>query len=114
MRPFFKNMLRILGCSLGFLWFSVIVTEVVNAFNLFGFPVKAVLVAGPVVLIYLSYELAIQNFSVKSDHSEEDEKKHRRILSYYSILLILLGIIIVISIPFVWFGTIKTLASMAR
>ena len=85
-------------------WFGlgVIITEILNNFNLFDFRLKVHFVAVPILLIFLLSELVKNYF------------KHQRIITIYNLFLGLIGLIFLLSIPFLWWGVIKKLSMLAN
>ncbi len=95
---------------IGFLaWFglSVIITEAINNFSIFDFRLKVHFVAVPILLIFLLSELVIKNFQKKANSSADDKNMHQRIITIYNLFLGLIGLIFLLSIPFLWWGVIK-------
>lgn len=108
------NILRLLVCVIGVLCFGVVVTEIINAFHLFDFRVPTLLVAAPMVAIFLFSELAGRYRKAEDAGGREGMGRLRRVLSAYDFVLFVLFIALAALIPYLWWSTIKKLAGMAN
>ena len=107
-------MSRLIAGLLAWFGLSVIITEAVNNFSWFDFRLKVHFAAVPVLLIFLLSELVIKNFQKKANSSAEDKNNHQRIITIYNLFIGLIGLIFLLSIPFLWWGVIKKLAMLAN
>jgi hypothetical protein len=107
-------MIRIIVCLICFFIFGVIYAEILNQFRFFNFRVNVYIFAGSISLIYLLSELILNYFATKALLSDQDENKFKKIKNYYYICLAFLGFILLVAVPFIWWGTIKRLADVAN
>ena len=107
-------MIRIIVCIIGFFIFGVIYAEILNEFKLFDFRVNVYIFAGSISLIFLFSELILKHFETRASLSNQDEIKFKKIKHYYYICLAFLGIILLVAVPFIWWGAIKRLAGIAK
>ncbi len=99
---------------LGLLGFGAIAAEVINSFKLFAFRVEVPFVAVPLILIFVFSELVEKRLADKADIPAEGRDRYRRIIAIHYLILALLFIALVVSVPLVWWGAIKKLATMAN
>lgn len=99
---------------IGFFIFGVIYAEILNAFKLIDFRVNVYIFAGAISLIFLFSELILKHFETRASLSNQDESKFKKIKGYYYICLAFLGFILLVALPFIWWGTIKRLADIAN
>ena len=99
---------------IGFFVFGVIYAEILNGLKLFEFRVNVYLFAGSISLIFLFSELILKHFETRASISNQDEIKFKKIKDYYYRCLAFLGFILLVALPFIWWGTIKRLADMAN
>ena len=107
-------MTRIIVCLIGFFVFGVIYAEILNGLKLFEFRVNVYLFAGSISLIFLFSELILKHFETRASISNQDEIKFKKIKDYYYRCLAFLGFILLVALPFIWWGTIKRFADMAN
>jgi len=107
-------MTRLIVCMIGFFVFGVIYAEILNELKLFDFRVNAYLFASSMALIFLFSELILRHFKTKAFLSNQDEIKFKKIKNYYYICLAFLGFILLVALPFIWWGAIKRLADLAN
>jgi len=107
-------MSRLIAGLIAWLGLGVIITEILNNFNLFDFRLKVHFVAGPILLIFLLSQLILKHFENKANSSIDDENKYQRIINIYYLFLGLIGLCFLLSIPFLWWGVIKKLAISAN
>jgi len=99
---------------IGFFVFGVINAEILNGLKLFEFRVNVYLFAGSISLIFLFSELILKYFETRASISNQDVIKLKTIKDYYYRCLAFLGFILLVALPFIWWGTIKRLADMAN
>lgn len=107
-------MIRIIVCLIGFFIFGVIYAEILNEFKLFDFRVNVYIFSGSLSLIFLFSELILKHFETRASLSNQDEIKFRKIKGYYYICIAFLGFILLVAMPFIWWGAIKRLADIAN
>ena len=104
---------RLIAGLLAWFGLSVIYTEIINNFNLLGFKLKFYYVAIPVLVIFLFSELLINIYQSRANFLPDQINKRQPILTAYNLILGLIGLIFLVSIPFLWWGVIKKLAMVA-
>lgn len=107
-------MLRNLICTIGLFVFGVLYAEILNGLNIFNFQMNVYLFAGLVSVIFFISESILKHFEKEAKKSSIGEIKFQKAKDIYYIGLAILGFILLILIPFVWWGAIKTLADMAK
>lgn len=107
-------MTRIIVCMIGFFVFGVIYAEILNGLKLFDFRVNVYIFAGSISLTFLFSELIFKHFENRASISNKDEIKFKKIKDYYYICLAFVGLILLVALPFIWWGTIKRLADIAN
>ena len=107
-------MIRIIVCMIGFFVFGIIYAEILNEFQLFEFKINVYIIAGSISLIFLFSELIFKHLETRASLSNQDEIKFKKIKQYFYICLGFLGIILLVAVPFIWWGTIKRLADLAN
>lgn len=107
-------MIRIIACMIGIFIFGVIYAEILNGLKLFEFKINVYLFAGSVSLIFLASEIMFKHFETRESRSEQDKIKFKKIKEFYFICLAFLGLILLVAVPFIWWGAIKRLAVMAN
>jgi hypothetical protein len=101
---------------IGFFVFGIISAEILNGFGLklFKFRVNVYLFAGSISLIFLFSDLTLKHLETRASTSYHDAIKFKKIKEYYYIFLAFLGVILLVALPFIWWGAIKRLADMAN
>jgi hypothetical protein len=94
--------------------FGVLYAEILNGLNIFNFKMNVYLFAGLVSLIFLVSELIFKHFETEAKRSSIGKVKLKKAKGIYYIGLSILGFVLLILMPFVWWGAIKTLADMAK
>jgi hypothetical protein len=97
-----------------FFIFGVVYAEILNAFRFFDFRVNVYNFAGSISLIFLFSELILKYFETRAILPNQNESKFKKIKDYYYICLAFLGFILLVAVPFIWWGTIKRLADIAN
>jgi len=97
-----------------FFIFGVIYAEILNEFKLFDFRVNVYVFAGSISLIFLFSELILKHFETRASLSDQDKTKFKKIKDYYYLCLAFIGFILLVAIPFIWWGAIKRLADIAN
>ncbi len=108
-------MVRFLIGGTAWFGFSIILVEMINNFNLFSFQLNALGSAVLLTLVYLGFDASYLFFQKKAEATNEaDRTRYQTIVKQYRIILGVIGLILVVSIPFIWWGVIKKLAGMAQ
>lgn len=107
-------MIRLIFCTIGAFIFGVIYGEILNALKFFDIKVNAYFFGGTISLAFLVLDSLFNHFKKKASLSNHDQILFNRIENFYFILFSIIGLILVIAIPFVWWGVIKKLAMVAN
>lgn len=107
-------MIRIIVCIIGFFVFGVIYAEILNQLKLFGFRVNVYLFASSIAMVFLFSELILKQFKRKARLCDQDEIRFKKIENYYYVCLVFIGFILLVALPFIWWGTIIRLANTAN
>ena len=107
-------MSRFIAGLAGWFGLGVIITEILNNFNLFNFRLKVHFVVGPILLVFLLSELVLKKIENNANLFTNDGNKYKRIINIYYLFLGLIGLCFLLSIPFLWWGVIKKLAMSAN
>jgi len=107
-------MTRIIVCMIGIFIFGVLYAEILNALKLFDFRVNVYLFAGSISLIFLFSDLILKHFETRASISNQDEIKFKKIKDFYYICLAFFGFLLLVAMPFIWWGAIKRLADTAK
>jgi hypothetical protein len=99
---------------IAFFIFGVIYAEIFNELKIFDARVNVYIFAGAISLIFLFSELIFKHFETRASLSNQNEIKFKKIKNYYYICLAFLGFILLVALPFIWWGTIKRLAEIAN
>lgn len=107
-------MSQLLIAMLGLFGFGVIAAEIINNFEFMAYRLNAYWVAGLVSLGYGGSQLFLKKLKSEAGHSVEATNRYDRSLKVYHVVLIVMGVVVALSIPFIWWGVIKKLASAAN
>ena len=102
-----------LAAICGIVSLAVIVAEVINNTRWLPFRVEILFVVGPLLALYLLYELATRMIRQQADRREPVGRTARMLLRSTRSIYLVLGIIALLSIPLLWWGVIKRLAAQA-
>ena len=100
-------MLRLSAGMLGWIGLGIIIAEVINNLKILEFNLNLLQALLPAA-IYLVFELVL--IRMKSQSSIAADNKYARVKSIYQWILGLVGLIFLISLPFLWWEVIKKLA----
>ena len=107
-------MVRATVCVVGTFVFGVIYGEILNGLNIIALNVNVYLFAGSISLTFLFFDILFNYFEKRASEPDQAESKLKKFKEYYSIFLAIVGFILLVAIPFVWWGAIKTLAVQAK
>jgi hypothetical protein len=102
--PYIAGLLMWLG-------FGIIVTEVINKAELIPMRLSAPHMAVSILIAYLGSSWIMRYFERRARRSNQSEQAYRRLKRVSLVLQFLLGLGIMISLPFLWWGVIKELAA---
>jgi hypothetical protein len=106
-----KPLLRFIICLLGLSGFGVIVAEILKKWQIISKNFSPLGVIVPILILFLVKEVS------NSPYIRNKSKLSPNILNtsevIINIILIILGILTIISIPFLWFGAIEETAHKA-
>ena len=107
-------MIRVIVCMIGFFVFGVIYAEILNELKIFDFRVNVYLIAGSMAMIFLASEWVLKHYKRKARLSDWDKIRFGKIQNYYYMCLVVIGFILLVALPFIWWGTILRLANTAN
>jgi hypothetical protein len=99
---------------LGWFGFGVLLAEIVNHLQWFESELGVGWVAVPLSLGFLVFELGLRHRRKKAALCPADEIRCRRMVAAFQILQCLAVAVLLIAIPFLWWGVIKKLAVLAH
>jgi hypothetical protein len=109
-----QNISRYIAATVGGLIFGAVVAEVINASELLAFrlnaPYAGVVFGAAILLSMMIYDY----FDSKAKQSKEAQGKFEKLLSVYGVVAGFILLLIVISLPFLWWGAIMTVAGAAK
>ena len=103
-----KRFIRLIAGIIGLTGLGVIVTEVINSLQWFGFRLPPVVVAILILFFYVGYEF----FTLQFDQRKFPAMTPRlhRLNQWYHFVIGLIGFLFLLSIPFLWWEVIKRLS----
>ena len=107
-------MIRTIVCVIGIFVFGVIYAEILNGLHIFDFKVNVYFFAGSISSVFLFSDSLFRYFGEKASISAYYQNKFMKIQGYYYLSLAILGFILLVAVPFVWWGAIKKLSIMAN
>ncbi|MHC4458917.1 MAG: hypothetical protein ACYS0I_17890 [Planctomycetota bacterium] len=107
-------MIRLITCGLGLAGFGVIIAEVINNAQLLEHRIQPYAVVTVILVIYASHELLETRIKKKSTSPVGLDRKDKILIAVYDVIYGLLGILVLLGIPYLWWGVIKRLAMLAN
>lgn len=103
-----KRMVKVFACAIGLTGLGVIIAEVINSLGWSEFHLAPVIVTVPMLSFYGFYEIVVHRInqsaiSIRTQHVST-------FISWTNAILSLIGLILLLSIPLLWWGVIKRLA----
>lgn len=107
-------MARLIAGVLGCFGIGIIIAETTNNFNIINYRINAIIFATLLSVSYLLFQLIIKYYSEKSDAPVYATKNLTRATRIYQICYWIVGLACLAGIPFIWWGVIKRLATLAN
>lgn len=107
-------MARLIFCTIGIFIFGVIYGEILNSLRIFDINVNVYFFAGSISFVFLLSDWIFKHFGNRAAVSNKNENRFNKLKDSYFIFMAFLGFIIVLAIPFIWWGVIKRLAAIAK
>ena len=107
-------MLRLIVCTIAFFIFGVLYAEIINSFDLISYRLNPYIFGAIIAAVFLISEIVLKRFEEKAGLSHQDRMRFEKIRHFYYMGLSILGFILLVMIPFVWWGAIKKLAESAN
>lgn len=107
MRKIILTVLRLSFCILGLAGFGIIVTEILKKWQVAGKYLIPVCFIAPILVLFISREIVKSTYL--TDHQIISPRMQKTAATVLNIIFIILSIVICVSIPFIWFGTIEEL-----
>jgi len=100
-------LLRLFTCLIGLSGFGIIVAEILKKWQLFSKDLGLIWIIAPILILFGCREVT------NSSYIKENQKLSENFINIFTIIVniifIIIAIIVCISIPFIWFGTIEEL-----
>ena len=103
-----KGAIRLLWAILGLTGLGIIVAEVLGKWQFLGDNTNPFWIVLPIICLFFGYEFV--NSKTFHNNQKLTKQQTRRIIKCANAILIILSIMILMSIPFIWFGTVEELA----
>jgi hypothetical protein len=107
-------MIRLIACGLGLAGFGVIIAEVINNAKLLEHRLQPYAVVIVILVIYAVHELLETRRKKKSTSPVGLDRKDKFFIVVYDVIYGLMGILMLLGIPYLWWGVIKKLAMLAN
>ncbi len=107
-------MIRLIACGLGLAGFGVIIAEVINNTQLLEHRLQPYAVVIVILVIYAVHELLETRIKKKSTSPVGLDRTDKIFIVAYDVIYGLLGILMLLAIPYLWWGVIKRLAMLAK
>lgn len=108
-------MIRIIICTVGAFVFGILYGEILNKLlKVVEFRINVYLFAGLISLIFLCSQLVLGHFEKKASISEKHQSRFNKIKDCYHIFMVFLVFILLVALPFIWWGTILKVSTMAN
>ena len=99
---------------IGLFIFGVLYAEILNNLDLISYKLNPYIFGTVISLIFLISEIIFKYFENRTALSNQNQVKFDNIKNIYNICLSIIAFIILIMIPFVWWGAIMRLAESAN
>lgn len=106
-----KRMGRTIAGAVGLIGLGIIMTEVVNSLKWFESRLTPVVVTLPMLVFYGLYDFVAPR--TNHDAASIPNDRTGTLFRWINAVLSLIGLIFLLSIPFLWWGVIKRLAQSA-
>ena len=107
-------MLRIIVCTIAFFIFGVLYAEIINNLNFISYKLNPYIFGAIVSTVFLVSEILLKHFEELANISNQDRVRFEKIRQIYYIGLSILAFILLVMVPFIWWGAIKKLAESAN
>jgi hypothetical protein len=107
-------MLRLIVCMIGLFLFGVLYAEIFNGFDWIGFKLNPYIFGTIVAAVFLVSEIVLKRFEERARRSNQDRVRCEKIRQIVYVGLSILGFILLVMVPFIWWGAIKKLAESAN
>jgi hypothetical protein len=99
-------------CLLGLCGFGIIVFEIMKKWQFIDSSLSPVWIVAPILILFSIRQASTSSYWIKKLHLAPVVVKH--ITLAINLILIILGLLALISVPFLWFGVIEELAQQNR
>ena len=107
-------MLRIIVCTIAFFLFGVLYAEIINSFDLISYKLNPYIFGAIIAAGFFISEIVLKRFEERTGLSHQDHERFEKIKQIYYLGLSVIGVILLVMVPFVWWGAIKKLAESAN
>lgn len=96
---------------LGLTGLGIIVAEILGKWNILGEDKQPFWIVIPIIMLFFGNEFV--NSETFRNNQKLSQAQTRRIVRFTNALLIIISIVVLVSIPFIWFGTVEELAGQS-
>jgi hypothetical protein len=99
---------------IGFFFFGILYAEILNGLDLLSLKLNPYIFGAIIAAVFFISEIVLKRLEERAGLSNLDHVKYVKIRQIYYIGLSIIGFIILVMVPFVWWGAIKKLAESAN
>ena len=107
-------MLRIVVCMIGVFIFGVLYAEILNGFDWVSYRLNPYIFGAVIATLFFVSEVLWKRFEERAALSNQDRMRFDKMRQIYTICISIIGFIVLVMVPFVWWGAIKKLAESAN
>ena len=107
-----KEFVRLMICIVGLSLMCTLFTDILKGWHIFSSSLNLAWVIIPVLVVYIIKELTYSPYI--KDNPNWSPKVFCTLDKIFEILLLILSILLIISVPFVWYGAIDATIGNAR
>jgi hypothetical protein len=107
-------MLRIMVCTIAFFIFGVLYAEIINRFDWLSYKLNPYIFGGLVSAVFLISEVVLKRFEERAGLTDQDRTRFEKVRHIYYFGLSIIAFILLVMIPFIWWGAIRKLAESAN
>ena len=107
-------MLRIVVCTIGIFIFGVLYAEILNGIDWVSYRLNPYIFGAVISTLFFVSEVLWKRFEERAALSNQDRMRFDKMRQIYTICISIIGFIVLVMVPFVWWGAIKKLAESAN
>lgn len=101
-------------CMIGVFIFGVLYAEILNGFNWVSYRLNPYIFGAIISTLFLVSEILWKGFGGRAGLSNQDRMRFDKMQQVYYICVSIIGFILLVMLPFIWWGAIKKLAESAN